>query len=504
MFETIFFQRVRFCLVLCIVTSGIPAIGADESFANVRQIFQTRCSECHAVNSTNASARDAWAGVERFQELRDNDYIPAENVAEADLPDVYLWDVLAVSKSMPPRRAKAGSLTNDELENVKNWLTDGATFLKPAAQRKLISQHDILRIVANDLQAQPENQRHDIRYLTLASLHNQARLQDSDLDVARQAMTKLINSLSWNREFVRLTPVDKDRVVYRFHLRELHGIDGRPWPAGRWDRLVDVYPYAILPDARIGASLKALTGTELPYLRLDWFVFAATQPPLYHELLELPRKLDDLERTLRVSRKENTRAGDVVRAGFTDSGVSTNNRLIERHGFRDGAFWLSYDFSGNLERNLLRDNPLGPADAFPAAKNVFQHAGGELIFNLPNGLQAYLLIDNKGDRIDVGPSDIVYDQSLRGGFIINGISCMSCHDQGMKTASDELRDQHGQEPFPIRAPGFRSAAKNARAAEETQRTAHPRRQTLSGRRRWRGPCRRFAGHVQERTRAICL
>lgn len=164
MFKTIFFhrtflQRVRFCLVLCIVTSGTPVIGADESFAKVRQIFQARCSECHAVNSTNASARDAWAGVERFQELRDNDYIPAENIAAADLPDVYLWDVLTVSKSMPPRRAKAGSLTKNELETIKKWLTDGASFPKPTAQRKLISQSDILRIVANDLQDQPKNRR---------------------------------------------------------------------------------------------------------------------------------------------------------------------------------------------------------------------------------------------------------------------------------------------------------------------------------------------------------
>ncbi len=56
-------------------------------------------------------------------------------------------------------------------------------------------------------------------------------------------------------------------------------------------------------------------------------------------------------------------------------------------------------------------------------------------------------IDNKGDRIDVGPSDIVCDQSLRGGFIINGISCLSCHDQGMKTASDELRDHTAKNRF---------------------------------------------------------
>ncbi|WP_436425189.1 hypothetical protein, partial [Enterococcus faecium] len=72
------------------------------------------------------------------------------------------------------------------------------------------------------------------------------------------------------------------------------------------------------------------------------------------------------------------------RAAFQRSGVSQNNRLIERHPSRSGFFWTSYDFAGNRDRQSLFSFPLGPN-----GPNAFHHDGGETIFSLPNGFQAY-------------------------------------------------------------------------------------------------------------------
>ena len=58
--------------------------------------------------------------------------------------------------------------------------------------------------------------------------------------------------------------------------------------------------------------------------------------------------------------------------------------------------------------------------------------GGEIIFNLPNGFHAYYLTDGKGNRLDVGPIRIVRDPSQRDSSVTNGISCMGCHDKGIK------------------------------------------------------------------------
>jgi serine/threonine-protein kinase len=74
-------------------------------------------------------------------------------------------------------------------------------------------------------------------------------------------------------------------------------------------------------------------------------------------------------------------------------------------------------------------------------------AGGEMIFNLPNGLQGYLLANGKGVRIEAAPTEIVTDKFAEDKTVRNGLACMRCHDQGMKTFLDTVR------PAMLRLPG---------------------------------------------------
>ena len=124
-----------------------------------------------------------------------------------------------------------------------------------------------------------------------------------------------------------------------------------------------------------------------------------------------------------------------ARAGFNSSGVSRNNRLIERHESGATVYWKSYDFAGNTGRQNLFALPLGPGDD----NSSFQHDGGEIIFSLPNGLQAYFLTDGKGTRIDKGPTAIVSDPRRPDRAVENGLSCMSCHARGMVEKADQVR-----------------------------------------------------------------
>ena len=137
-----------------------------------------------------------------------------------------------------------------------------------------------------------------------------------------------------------------------------------------------------------------------------------------------------------------------ARAGFNESGVSRNNRLIERHESAYGAYWKSYDFKISDGRGNLFQFPLGPEfHGNPFNDQSFEHAGGEIIFNLPNRLQGYLLVNNKDQRIDEGPTDIVSDGNKVSGTtaVVNGISCMACHKHGMirEGFRDEVRDGMG-------------------------------------------------------------
>ena len=59
---------------------------------------------------------------------------------------------------------------------------------------------------------------------------------------------------------------------------------------------------------------------------------------------------------------------------------------------------------------------------------------------MPNGLQAYLLVNGKGERIDTGPIEIVSNKENANDPVVrNGLTCMSCHAQGMKRFSDNMR-----------------------------------------------------------------
>ena len=165
-------------------------------------------------------------------------------------------------------------------------------------------------------------------------------------------------------------------------------------------------------------------------------------PPLYHDILDLPQTDRELEAELEVNVVENIRnaAGRRVwRAGFNDSGVSNNNRVLERHTSRYGAYWKSYDFAGSVGAQNIFTHPLS-----------FTHDGGEIIFNLPNGLQAYYLVDAGGNRLDAAPIRIVSNPAASDPTVRNGLSCIGCHTEGMKTFEDQVRgvvEQNANPPF---------------------------------------------------------
>src|SRR5207248_3276926 len=120
----------------------------------------------------------------------------------------------------------------------------------------------------------------------------------------------------------------------------------------------------------------------------------------------------ELRKWLQVDLLANFRDDKLWRAGFQASGVSGQNRCVERHDSPVGVYyWESYDFKPRRPRASLTRFPLGPAFAGNEfAKQAFTHDGGEMIFGLANGLQGYFLADGKGKRINEGPIDVVRDE----------------------------------------------------------------------------------------------
>jgi len=347
---------------------------------------------------------------------------------------------------MPPDDAelKPG---DDERTILEQWIQAGAEFPKATGRTPAFIDDAAALTAIRDHLRDPKKvlpaDRPFQRYITLVHLHNNRSISDDQLRIHRAAVSKLLNSLSREREIARPEAIDAgSEVILHVDLRA-YG-----WEPDEWVEVEKAYPYGVLHVQdrellEIEQEIARLTATRLAYLRGDWFVATVSRAPLYDRLLRLPESLKDLEKTLGVDLPRNFEQARLKRGGLITSGVSRHNRLVERHPTPFGAYCRSYDFKQSAGRGNLLEFPLGPR--FPGNRfddQAFKQAGGEVIFNLPNGLQGYMLADAKDRRLDVpAPVAIVSDRSETSGTpeIVNGLSCMACHASGMRPFRDEVR-----------------------------------------------------------------
>jgi WD40 repeat protein len=355
-----------------------------------------------------------------------------------------LYRRLAAGKMPPPGEQPRPSTADRAL--LKQWIEAGAPAARPHTETHALAETAVYDLILADLDKLEKRSRRFTRYFSLVPLAN-AGLGPDELQTYRNALGKLINSLSWHPRITLPKPVDAAGLLLRIDLRDYQ------WDATLWNRLLAEYPYGILHDTAVARAVLVATRTRMPCVRLDWFVANASRPPLYYDLLQMPTNSSELERQLRVDVALDVQQERVARAGFNGSGISRNNRILERHDAQNGAYWRTYDFNAipqNLiERDLLlpdRRNlfayPLGPG----LSENTFQHAGGEIIFNLPNGLQGYLLVNADNQRLNKGPNAIVSDPKRPDRAVEAGISCMHCHARGLNFKDDQIRDHVGRNP----------------------------------------------------------
>lgn len=404
---------------------AVPRVGSttqpDDTglAAKAQGVLKAHCYKCHGQDG---SSKGGFGHVLDREKLVQRGYLLPANLNASEL-------YRRVAKGEMPPPGKHSRPTKDEVVLLRQWIEAGAPDFAPLlAARPFIDESKVHAWVVKDLQQfEPKRQRH-LRYFTLAHVAN-AGVTETDLERNRQALAKLLNSLSWHARLTPPTAIDAGRTVYRIDLRDYK------WTAALWDRLAAVYPYRGGHGSRAADALAATTGTELPLLRADWFVATASRAPLYYDLLQMPQSERALERLLQVDAPANIKDEYVARTGFNDSGVSKNNRLLERHDAAYGALWRSYDFADNTGRKNLFEHPLGPN----TGETSFTHAGGEMIFHLPNGLHGYLLADALGRRIDKGPVEIVSDPKRPDQRVEAGLSCMSCHARGYLPKADQIR-----------------------------------------------------------------
>ena len=404
---------------------GEPNSECEELQAEALDVLKRNCANCH-----NPILNEAG-----FDFVTDLDKLLLSGmIIEGQASDSPLFSRMT-DGTMPPAN-ELNQPSDEDISAVGKWIDSCP--VNPVAEcteRDWISTETIIDQMLKDIFTTSESDRPFIRYLTFTHLYN-IGLCDEKLDRFRFGLNKAINSLSLNSIITVPEAIDDQYTIYRIDLRDYdwevnQGVD-------KWEMLVDANPYAFRRLDEDSRALQDLTETTVPFMAADWLVHDASEPPLYYDLLDIPSTLAELEAQLGIDISENIALNRVARSGFKKSGVSLNNRLYEHHQLEEspGAFWLSYDFGNVQETEDEMGNPKFP-NIFSNPTD-FTEDGGEAIYNLPNGLQAYLITDATGGRLDEAPVKIVTDPKQPDKIVRAGISCMSCHDRGLKFKKDEI------------------------------------------------------------------
>ncbi|MFO0811017.1 MAG: hypothetical protein U0746_20500 [Gemmataceae bacterium] len=441
-------SRIAYLTAAALLASlAMPVAARDLDEKKKEAVFKAlndNCGRCHA----DAGANNAGGGFDWLFDVKKLADKKTIVVGKAD--DSKLYKRIK-GGSMPPEDEKPRP-TEADMALIKEWIDGGAPPLtgKTDEKRPVIEDTAVLATILDHLNTNVDPRDHRyMRFFSMHHLHNNPAVSNEDLRWYRAGMSKVANSLSWNSRIYVPPAIDKYGTIFAVDVRK-YDWDRKDLPF--WEAMTRLYPYGLSYDAHQNRALSnmantiyKMTNTKLPFLRADWFIAVCSRPPLYHVGLQIPKTGYELEKRLGVNAIENILHDKVARAGFQKSGVSSQNRLVERHQSNFGWYYKSYDFIKDNGRGNLLSFPLGPKFAQnPYPEQAFTHDGGEMIFTLPNGMQGYMLVKGDDTRINAGPTEVVSDPGRISGKIeiVNGISCMGCHIRGIYPfpANDDVRD----------------------------------------------------------------
>jgi len=279
-------------------------------------IMRQNCYKCHG--RPGERIRGGFGHVLDFDRLRKD-----ENYLNLNDPSASVLYNRIESDEMPAGK-NSRKLTPQEKQTILDWISAGA----PSIERPKVefSNSSSIDYIFQEIEADLEtiSDASSIRYLVLNHMPD-AGDSEEDLEIFRDALKKLVNSLSYDPKILSLVSIDKKRMIYRLDLTTL------PQNLETWEDLSRTNPYSIIAQDARTRTLRKRLKTSFPFMRGDWFAFAASRPPFYYRFLRIPDNAIELERSLGIEVNHNILNRAVLRAGFSNSNVSLNNRMIERN-----------------------------------------------------------------------------------------------------------------------------------------------------------------------------
>ncbi len=341
-----------------------------------------------------------------------------------------------------PAAANCATMQTTDMQATDMQATDdpaGApagppTSVASGCMEQQISFDELYRQVNADLLASAAANRPFLRYLSLNDRFVAGQCS-GDLERERQALSKALNMLSIRNRVVAPTAIDPARTLYRIDLRDYDwdrplSVNGASF-VDAWETIVNNNPYAVRFEGPEASAARLASNTTVPLMFADQLLAVAMVGNLYYALIDVDvnATLGDFAlNDLAIDVAQNLLDEEMIRAGTTNSRISTQDRMVERHamGVRAGALWQSFAVGGPANQSIFED-PFG-----------FAQEETEAIFTLPNGLLGFIIADANGNLLE--ESDTLLDTNRNNLQVTTAISCANCHAAGLIPVVDEVRD----------------------------------------------------------------
>lgn len=365
-----------------------------------------------------------------------------------------------------------------------------------------VSEEQVLAWIAAD---KAKLSAADKPYIQYASLHRLQNTQASpdDMNTARVGLSKILNSTSmYGPKIVNPVPIDKYSLVYRFDIRSYWGFGSGSVPDAQravdtWKRVKEgnrnaddqtpgpnTFANKDTPTnsmAKDTPTFPNIAGFYPDYTDATQLGYTLSRPDVYADVMSLGTNSAFLERRLGV---ESTGI-ESWKWVTVDDAITINKRMLLRSKTPTGFFWKGVDpFAQSkfifYERpipefdvlSLVKTTPIIANGTYDMASGLTLDANGklaggpqaqasEMIFSLPNGLQAYF-IGGAANQIRIDAFPFIVVDPRRGGpllgqsffrtgpgsdqRLLTPASCMSCHFDGLNRTVNDMHAHLAAEP----------------------------------------------------------
>ncbi|MBK9757192.1 MAG: hypothetical protein IPO88_27585 [Nannocystis sp.] len=182
----------------------VPAACVD-LVPRVKGILETNCAKCHGAGSA------AQGGINYILDLNElivqNKVTPGDSAASR----IYARMTSAMTPMPPPTEMQRPNPT--DIEIVGKWI-DECAGVQSCADQPFIPREQMLQAINQDLGTIALQTQPFTRYFSFVDLYN-AGWCDAEIDLFREALSKLVNSLSRNTEIIAPVAIDKQRLIFR-------------------------------------------------------------------------------------------------------------------------------------------------------------------------------------------------------------------------------------------------------------------------------------------------